>query len=223
MKRIITLALLSQLALTAPAQSIATKVSYNKAEQPALVLELPHNQDVAEGFIVENLKKIGYEPQTQGNLFWKKEKINGYYQFKGVQIDSNSSQKIDLYFKVEPKSKKQKDKSIIYFLASKGDEPKFISYESDEKMFQASKKFLNSFVEGSAHYKLELDIRNQEEALRTAENKLKKLQDEEVSLNKKIENLQKDLKEVKQKQEQQSGAIENEKQLLEKLKAQKTV
>ena len=44
----------------ASAQASYTSVSYNKSSQPALMLQLPYNVEISEGFIVDNLKKISF-------------------------------------------------------------------------------------------------------------------------------------------------------------------
>jgi len=207
-------------AYAAFSQSVTTSVSYNKTSQTGLMLELPYNQDVAEGFIVTNLKKTGYEPQTKGSLFWKNNKINGFYTFKNVRLEG-SDQPLDLYFKVERKSRKQNDQSTIYMLVSKGNET-FISSDSDEDIYKAAKRFLNGFLEQSAVYKLDLDIKGQEDVVKDAEKRLNKLQDEEKNLTKKIEDLQNDLKKNRENQESQQKTIETEQKKLADLKAQKS-
>jgi hypothetical protein len=58
-------------------QSYFGNVSYNKTDQPALVLQLPYKEDIAEDFILDNLKKTGYDVETKGKLFWKKNKLDG--------------------------------------------------------------------------------------------------------------------------------------------------
>jgi len=201
-------------------QSVTTSVSYNKTSQTGLMLELPYDQEVSEGFIVTNLKKTGYDPETKGSLFWKNNKINGFYTFKNVRLDG-ADQPLDLYFKVERKSRKQNDQSTIYMLVSKGNEA-FISSGSDDDIYRAAKKFLNGFLEQSAVYKLDLDIKGQEDIVKDAEKKLNKLQDEEKSLTKKIEDLQNDLKKNRENQESQQKTIETEQKKLADLKAQKS-
>lgn len=201
-------------------QSTITSVSYNKTNQTGLMLELPYNQDISEGFIVTNLKKTGYEPETKGSLFWKNNKINGFYTFKGVRLEG-ADQPLDLYFKVDRKSRRQSDQSVIYLLVSKGNES-FISSGADDDIYNAAKRFLNGFLEQSASYKLDLDIKNQEQLVKDAEKKLDKLRDEEENLNKKIEDLQKDLKKNRENQESQQKTIETEQKKLADLKAQKS-
>jgi hypothetical protein len=201
-------------------QSTLTSVSYNKTEQTGLMLELPYNQEVSEGFIVDNLKKTGYEPETKGSLFWKNNKINGFYTFKGVRLEG-ADQPVDLYFKVDRKSKKEKDQSVIYLLVSKGGE-NFISSGSDEDIYKAAKRFLNGFLEQSAVYKLDLDIRSQENVVKDAQKKMDKLKEDEKNMNKKIEQLQNDLKKNNEDQQKQQQTIEAEQKKLEDLKTQKS-
>jgi peptidoglycan hydrolase CwlO-like protein len=219
MKKLILL-LICASSLNAMAQSSATKIAYNKTEQPGLVMELPYTTQVAEDFIVENLKKIGYQPETSGSMFWKKNKVNGFYTFKGVQLDSNLAQRVDLYFKVEPKSRKEKDKSIVYLLVQKED-ASFVSYETSEKIFGTAKGFMNSFVDGAASFKLDLDINDQDLFIQKEEQRLRKLREEEANLRKRIEQLQEDLKNNKADQEAQEKKIANEKLKLDELKAKK--
>ncbi len=60
------------LASSVIAQSSATIVKYNKTSKPALMLLLPYTEEIAEGAIIQKLKEIGYNPETKGSLFWKK-------------------------------------------------------------------------------------------------------------------------------------------------------
>jgi hypothetical protein len=201
-------------------QASYTSVSYNKSSQPALMLELPYNEEVSEGFIVDNLKKTGYDPETKGKLFWKQNKLNGFYIFKDVRLEGASAT-ADLYFKVDQKSKRQKDASVIYLLIGKG-ENNFVSSDSDNNTYNAAKRFLNGFIDKSAVYKLALDIKNQEDLVRDNEKKLDKLKDGEKEMFRKIDQLQKDLKKNQEDQKNQEKRIEDEKKKLEDLRLQAT-
>ena len=201
-------------------QSSLTSVTYNKTSQPALMLELPYPEEVSEGFIVDNLRKTGYDAETKGKLFWKQNKLNGFYIFREVRLEGLKDP-VDLYFKVEQKSRRSKDASVIYLLVSKGEE-NFISSGTDEKIYQAAKKFLNGFVDKSATYKLELDIKEQEDTVKDAEKKLDRLRDDEKDLHKKIDQLEKELKKNKRDQEEQEDKLKSEKKKLEDLKADRS-
>lgn len=200
-------------------QSMITSVTYNKVVQPALMLELPYDESVSQDFIISNLKKTGYNAETKGKLFWKQNKLDGYYIFKGVRLQG-ASQLTDLYFKVDRKGKKSKDQSTIFLLVNAGGE-QFVSEGSDETTYRAAKDFLNGFVDQSAEYKLNLDIKAQEDALKDAEKKLDRLQNNGKDLSKKIEQLGNDLRKNKEDQDDQQKKVEDEKKKLDKLKNQK--
>lgn len=215
----------------AKAQASFASASYNKTSQPALSLELPYDEDVCEDFILANLKSTGYDVETKGKLFWKNSKLNGYYIFKEVQF-KGLDHTVDLYFKVEQKGRKSKDGSIIYMLVGKGEN--YFIPTSDDMVYDAAKKFMNAFIEQAAAYKLDLDIKAQEEVVKDAEKKMEKLKnngeklkDSEENMNKKIAQLQKDIKENQEDQKKnlddqkdQQKTVDTEKKKLEDLKDQ---
>lgn len=218
MKKTFTLFLILLICFNAFSQSQITSISYNKNAQPALMLDLPYDENTIEDFIVANLKKTGYNPETKGKLFWKQNKLDGFYIFKDVKLE-DASQAMDLYFKVDQKSRRAKDQSVIYLMLSKGGE-NFISPGTDETNYEAAKKFLNGFVDNSAAYKLGLDIKEQEEVVKDAEKKYDKLKDHEKDMIRKIEQLEKDLKENREDQDKQDKTIKDQKKKLEDLRDQ---
>jgi hypothetical protein len=204
--------------IPASSQSTFTTITINKNIQPGLVLHLPNNTEVAEGTILQKLKETGYSPETKGKFFWKKNKRDGFYVFNGVTLSALNNQKLDMYFKVQQESNSNKNQSIIYLLVSKGYD-NYISPEVDSVSFLAATNFLNGFVANTASYRLNLDIETQEKVLKTAENKLVDLQDDEKSLIKKIDGLNADLRNKKDDQVMQEKEIVNQKIKLEALKA----
>lgn len=204
--------------ITASSQATFTTITINKKIQPGLVLQLPNNKDVAEGTILQKLKETGYSPETKGKLFWKKNKLDGFYVFNGIELPALNNQKVDMYFKVEPKSRTQKDQSMIYMLVSKGYD-NYISPEVDTATFAAATTFLNGFVAGTASYRLNLDIEEQARVVKNAEKKLADLLDDDKKMVKKIEELQADLRNNKNDQVMQDKEIASQKAKLEELKA----
>ncbi len=201
------------------AQSTVTSVSYNKKNQPGLMLELPYSESVSEGFIVSNLKKTGYDAETKGKLFWKQNKLNGFYIFKEVRLQG-LDHTVDLYFKVDQKGKKSREESVIYMLVGRGED--YFIPSSDDQVYDAAKRFMNMFIEEAAAYKLDLDITAQEKTVKNAEKKLSDLEGDEKSMIKKKEQLEKDLKKNKEDQEQQAKNIEEEKKKLDELRQKKS-
>ncbi len=194
--------------ITARAQSSYTTIKYNDKMRPALVLEVPTNTEDAEGTILEKLKQTGYNPEKQGALFWKKNKIDGFYYFDNVVLSSVSNQKLDMYFKVAQKNNNEKNNSIIYLLVSSGND-NFASPEGDTTLWNSSKMFLNSFIETTAAYSLEQDIKAQEKVVKDAQNKLEELQKNEKDLADKIRKNQEDQKNQQQEIEKQIKILED--------------
>jgi rubrerythrin len=218
MKAVLSLLFFS-FCINASAQSVTTSVKFNKADKPALLLYLPYNQDVAEGTILTKLKETGFEPESKGSLFWKQNKVDGYYVFKGVALrpDSGTAALADLYFKVERRGSKKDNQSVIYMMTSKGSE-NFVTSSSEPATFNAAQKFLNGFVSETATYKHTLDIKAQEETVKKVEKKLNDLREDEKDMNKKIAKLQEDLKKNQQDQINQQAILEGENKKLADMK-----
>ena len=199
------------------AQPFAAQIKYDKGMQPGLKLELPYTTEVSEATILKKLEAVGYKPETTGELFWKKNTINGFYVFKGVSLPSINGFRVDLYFDVKRKSRKENSKSVMSLLISK-DGSNFISAETDNNTFNAASQFLNGFLSETEAYKHNLDVNKQEEAVKDAEKKLENLKDDEKKLNKKIVDTQRDMEDNIKNQAKQAQEIENQKLKLEELK-----
>lgn len=216
MKAIFSL-LLFVIGVNASAQSVSTSVKFDKTDKPALMLYLPYSQEVAEGTILTKLKEIGFEPESSGSLFWKNNKVNGFYAFKGVTLRGQKTELVDLYFKVDRRGSKKDNQSVMYLLTSKGAD-NFINDASDATTFASAQKFLNGFVGETASYKHTLDIKTQEETVKKAEKKLADLLGDEKDMANKIAKLQEDMKKNKEAQANQQLLIETEKKKLADMK-----
>jgi len=199
------------------AQPFAAQIKYDKVMQPGLKLELPYTTEVSEATILKKLEDIGFKPETTGELFWKRNTINGFYVFKGISLPSLNGFRVDLYFDVKRKSRRESSKSIMSLLISK-DGSSFISSEKDNNTFTAASQFLNGFLSETEAYKHNLDINKQEDAVKDAEKTLENLKDDEKKLSKKILDTQRDLEDNIKNQGKQVQEIENQKLKLEELK-----
>ena len=214
MKALLSL-LLFVACINASAQSVSTTVKFNKADRPALMLYLPYSENVAEGTILAKLKEIGFEPESKGSLFWKQNKVDGYYAFKGVVLKPDSATNVltDLYFKVDRRGSKKDNQSVIYLITSKGTD-NFVTDASEPATYRAAQNFLNGFTSNTATYKHGLDVAAQEETVKKAEKKMTDLLSDEKDLNKKIAKLQDDLQKNKQSQANQQATVEAERKKL---------
>ena len=203
--------------ITARAQSSFTTNQYKQKVTPALVLELPNSAEDVEGTILKKLKQTGYNPETQGHLFWKKNTTDGFYVFTNVTMPQVSDQKLDMYFKVVPKNKEEINNSTLYLLVSNGNE-NFISPDADSALWNSSKMFLNGFVEKSGAFSLEEDIKTQENAVQQSQEKLTTLQKDERDLLGKIKKYEDDLSLNRDTQKDQQMDTDKQAILLENLK-----
>jgi hypothetical protein len=202
---------------SARAQSSYTTIKYKEKMRPALVISLPNSTDNVEGTVVEKLKQAGYNPETKGSLFWKKNKKEGFYVFNDVMIPSLGSRKLDMYFKVTPKNDVEKDNSTLYLMVSTGNDY-FITPEEDSSSWNRSQAFVDGLLLSSASYSLEREIENQETVLIDSRKKLARLQDDEKQLTEKVKKLQDDLVSNQSNQTEQQSDIELQVKLLENLK-----
>jgi hypothetical protein len=212
MKTLLPLLLLV-ICVNASAQSVTTSVKFDKTDKPALMLYLPYSQEVAEGTILTKLKETGFEPETKGTLFWKQNKVNGFYAYKGVVLKGDKNELVDLYFKVDRRGSKKDNQSVMYMLTSKGGE-NFVTDGTDASAFASAQKFLNGFVGETATYKHTLDVKSQEETVKKAEKKYNDLMNDEKDMINKIAKLQEELKKNKEAQINQQALLEAEKKKL---------
>jgi hypothetical protein len=133
MKIIFTTLVALFITLYAGAQSFETKSEYNKQQQPAVMSEFAYPPDLVEDVILEDLKQKG---------FGKGKSTKGYTLYQAINFTEISGEKIDLYVKIEKKSRKEKDISIVTFLVSKGYE-NFVSGTSDANMMQNIMNYVN--------------------------------------------------------------------------------
>ncbi len=199
--------------ITARAQSSYTTIQLKNSMQPALVLELPNTAADVEGTILQKLKQIGYSPETKGQLFWKKNKIDGFYVFNKVRLPSLSTQLLDVYFKVEQKNADDKSNSTLYLLVSSGNGI-FASPVVDNLLWDNSQMFLNSFLEKTVAYNLEQSITAQENTVKSSQKKFETLQLNEKDLAGKIKKYQNELLINQDRQKDQQLDIANQQKLL---------
>ncbi len=212
MRRIITtIIFISFIAAAGKAQSYEGTVDYQKKSEKAIIIEFPYPPSVVEDAIIEKMEKLGF----------KKKESKGFLVYKNVALTDISAEPADYMIKVERKSKKEKDESIVYLLISRNDEN--IIARSDALINSNTKTFLNNLSPDIEAYNLEVQIKDQQNTVEKAEKKLKNLQDDKESMEKKIKKLQDDLQENAKDQADQQKDIEKQKQILEALRGKRKI
>lgn len=191
-------------------QAHTVTAEYQKSMQPAVQVEVPFEEKTVAGSLIEKFEKKGY----------KAKESKGYIIFKSVQLPELGSGEYDLYFKVDRKSRQQKDVSTVTLLMSSGYE-KFVSESDNPELYNNAKSLLNEHIVASAALDLENQIKEQQEINRKADKKLADLIDDSTSLQKKKLKLEQDIVENSKKQESQRAEVEKQKQIFEKLVARR--
>ncbi len=111
MKKVFLFALCIGAALFAGAQSVEGTADYNKNKQPALICEFPYPPGLVETVLGDDLKQKG---------FGKGKSTKGYQLYQAINFSEVSGEKIDLYVRVEKKSRKEKEAATLTVLVSKG-------------------------------------------------------------------------------------------------------
>lgn len=208
MKKIILLFSAVLFTVLVKAQVTVATADYNKTTQQALIISVPFPSETVQGEIIDTLNKLGYKST--------KDKDKDYLVFKGVKIASLGDDAYDLYFNTDRMSKKEKDKTTLYLLISKGYD-NFISDATDHNTIEGAKTFLNSLTNATAAYDLELQIKDQQDVMQKAQRKMQSLVNDADDLQKKKQKLEQEIADNQKAQEDQKAEIAKQQGILDTL------
>ena len=185
-------------------QAMEGKVEYQKGDKVAATIELPYSPDIVEEAIKDIMDQRGV----------KTDRSKGFDIFRNAKLKEGDPEISDLHFKVERKSRKEKESAVIYLLVARPNENVAVRTADDKYKLQEAKEFLNRISPSIEAYNLELVIKNQEGIVMKEQGKLQELQDDQKDLEKKIKGLQQKLEENKSEQKKQSDETVKQKSLL---------
>ncbi|MBN8698351.1 MAG: hypothetical protein J0L54_01995 [Chitinophagales bacterium] len=188
-------------------QSKVSKVEYQKADREAIVHELPFEEDMVTKAIQDTLEKLGY----------KGKESKGFVVYKGVKLAALGSGAYDLYFAVDKKSRKEKSSSHVTMMISTGFE-EFVTEKSHPELVHNAKAYMDNLRHTVALYDHNVQIAEQEEAVRKVEKKMEDLAEEAQDLQKKMKKLEKEIDDNNKQQADQQKELEKQRQILSTLK-----
>ncbi|HSN09085.1 MAG TPA: hypothetical protein VLS85_08605 [Hanamia sp.] len=192
-----------------------TTVEYNGQKYPCYITEYNLPPDETKNAIVNKLKSEGYNA----------DKSKGFLVYRNARLkDLNPDEPQDVLFKIERKSPKEKDKSIVTMIAAKAglipeDKVKGAKMVADIEPSANSVEFIKSLQSGIDMAAYNLAVSNQEDEVANAQKKLKSLQDDQIKIEKKIKDYQDDLAKNKADQVKQTDEIAKQKSILDEKKA----
>jgi hypothetical protein len=195
------------------AQSEAGNVTVQNATLPAVVLELNYAPDLVSDALNDYLSRKGRS---------KREDIKGFTTYRNTQAVQGDSVNADLYFKIERKSRKEKQVTVVSLLLNRP-APDAVASNSNLHYLtmEQAKAYLNGLVATVDAYDLDLKIKDQNKSVMAAETKLKHLADEGGDLENKKVSIEKKIDENKAQQQSQVNEVAEQKHRLEMLVARR--
>lgn len=187
-------------------------VEYDKTQQPAAVIELPYPPGVVEDAMKDYLIKKGKS---------KANDIKGFSTFRNTQISLTDSMNADLYFKVERKSRKEKEITIVSLLLYPHNKDYVTTVKETHLSMEEAKVYLDQLVPAIEAYDLELQIKEQNGLVIKAESKYKNLVEDGTDLDKDRINIDQKIANNKDDQEKQNIELTKQKQALAQLVGQR--
>jgi len=189
------LALLVSLTAFGQAEAIEGTIAYQKGDKRAAIVELPYPPEIVEGCLKEQFAKNGV----------KEQKLKGMQVFKNARLTPTDGEAADLYFKVEKKSRRDDNNSVVYLIMGRPNENVSLRTSDDAYRVQDAKSFLSNLQPQTQTYELETNISKNEETIKKSEKKLTDLQDDRKKLDKKIKDQEQDLNKLKSDRESLLG------------------
>lgn len=188
------------------AQVYESKIDYNKTSQAAVVGEYKYPEEIVEKSLRDKLERMGYKIKS----------TKGFLVISNAVIGSVSSKPLEYVFKVERKSKKEKDITLLTALVNEN----AVNTTSDNST--NLKSFLTDLIPSIEAVNVDFMVNEQYDAVVKSQKKLKNLQDDQTSMEKKIRNLQDELKKNAKDQEDLQKEITRQQEVLDAYKAKKT-
>lgn len=178
-----------------------TRVEYQKGDKAAAVIELPYNPDVVTAAIKDDMLKKGI----------KEEKSKGFQAFKGARLTPTDGEVVDMYFKVDRKSRKDNNTSVVYLILGRPGENVALRTGNDAYKVEEAKTYLNSITPFVDSYNLEVNIAQQDDVIKKAERRLNNLQDDQRDYEKKIGSLNEKLTQTRRDIDVQTAEVAKQK------------
>jgi hypothetical protein len=208
---IVTASLFLTLAIYAQPQATEGTAEYQKTQQPAAIIELPYAESTVEKAVTEYMSKKGIKGSD----------LKGFKTYRGYKLRDSQDYSSDLYFKIDRKSRKEKDLTVVSLVVGKNGEDVKTRSTPDNSSIDGAKDLLNDMVPSIEAYSLEVQIQEQDEVVKKAQKKFDGLSDDQKDYEKKIKALEDKLEQNKKDQEKQTEEVKKQKEILETLRGKR--
>ena len=211
MKKFTTCLLIITLINTASfTQSRYVFIEFKDAQKPSILNEYPYSEKTVTDAIDDKMEKLGYKGKS----------VKGFIVYKGVTLSELGSQSYDMYFKIDRKSRKEKENAVVNLMIAKGNEI-FITEADDASTINNAKTFMDNLNAMIESYDLEQQIAAQENDLGKAEKKYQNTLDDAEKLQKAKKKIERDIEDNLKDQKNRQSEVEKQKQIFETLKGKR--
>lgn len=197
-----SVALFSTLLATGQARDVSLKI--DKENRNAVTISVPQTEDITRSALRQQLEKSGLKKKTR----------NGIDRYSGVVLSELSSDKMDIYTKVE---KAINEGSNVYIAVSRGYN-NFTNQADDSIITENVKTFLVNFSQQAGNYASDLAIADQirtvekeERALQQLKNERSELQGKKAMIDNRLAEIERELIAKETTIEQQQNEIKSAK------------
>jgi len=181
------------------AQSYEGKIDYQKTQQAVAIIQLPCSRTAVEDGLSEYMAKKGA----------KSAGMKSFTVFRSVRLNDADTALADLYFIAQPKSRQEKDITLLTLLPVKKNQDILTRPSEDNALMAAARSFLDSLAPSLEAYNVNLQANDQEDHLQKARRKMDGLIDDQRDLEKKIRRLEANLDENKKDQAKQAADLQS--------------
>ncbi|RQO30421.1 hypothetical protein DBR32_12710 [Taibaiella sp. KBW10] len=189
---------------TSFAQATETTVKFNKTDAGAFTTTIEAPKDVVAGSMEDYFKKT---------FSSKSSSSKGYKLYKGVLWNEVSTDKLDVYYKVEGK----KNNSQVFLLVSKGYD-NFTTTQNDPQTAQGAINFLSGLNVKVSEYSKTMAVAASSKVLDDAQKDYNKYVKRDEDLKKQKEKLEKDIADNQSKMGDREKELNNAKSKLDEVK-----
>ena len=187
-------------------QVYESKIDYNKTSQAAVVAEYKYSEEIVQKTLRDKLERMGYKIRN----------TRGFLVITNAVISSISSKPLEYAFKVERKNRREKDIALLSVIVKENEVN--ATADNSEKL----KSFLSELIPYIEATNVDFMVNEQYAAVVKSQKKLKNLQDDQNSLERKVRYLQDDLKRNAKDQDDLQKEILRQQEVLDAYKAKKT-
>ena len=170
------------LAFSAFSQAYENDIQYAKKKQQGLAIDYSFPPEAVENAFVKKVEKMGYKPKEEKGIL---NRDKGFLVYKNIFLSDINRDRMDYMIKVERKSRKSSDESVLYMIMMKDGQNAMAVMDAYD--VGNAKSFLNNMLPDIEAANLELQIKAQEEVVAKAEKKMSDLKSDQQSLEKKLQ------------------------------------